>query len=64
MAINKRISNECANMTKNCMACKWETTIVNEGPTGDRYFKMYVCDNPNCGLVQTFATPLKIGGIS
>lgn len=51
-------------MTKNCLICKWETTIVNEGPTGDRYFKMYVCDNPNCGLVQTFATPLKIGGIS
>jgi hypothetical protein len=52
-------------MTKNCSLCKWETTIVAEGPgSAKKYYTMYVCDNPNCGFVQTFATPLKIGGIS
>jgi hypothetical protein len=50
---------------KNCLLCKWETTIVSEGPSNNgRYYTMYVCDNPNCGLIQSYATPLKIGGIS
>jgi hypothetical protein len=65
MGSNKRISIGGSMTNKNCLLCKWETTIVNVQPNNhDMYYTTYVCDNPNCGLVQTFATPLKIGGIS
>jgi hypothetical protein len=49
---------------RNCTSCKWRTTLLTEHPqvvNGDWYFNTYVCDNPSCGLVQTWATPLKKG---
>jgi hypothetical protein len=64
MDSNKRISNECTNMTKTCSACKWETTVFREDANALWKFSIYICNNPNCGLVQTYATPIKIGGIS